>query len=273
MLENKLIKPDKAVQKAMLDDITLGVSTQWYAFPHRFDWIVDNGFGMAYTPDGRQLNLTKNHVEPYLQQGTPIRYHGYFPGFEIGNRDHLLAEEALTLHKQSVDAMTGLGEQFMTVHIGLVPDIDIDHNRAIRNLTRLVYYAKERGITISLENLRFGPTSNPEIVLKWSEESGSTITLDVGHAVCCDRVTKGELTVLQIIEMFQHNLEEVHFYEYETDTHHAPKDMSILGPIVDSLLDTECKWWTIELASYHDILNTRNLTNKYLADKAVQIVA
>lgn len=259
--------------KDMFDNITLAVSTQWHTFPDRFDWIAENGFAMAYTPNSLQLERTQTHIEPYLKNGTSVRHHGYFPGFELGNNDPQLAEQALSLHMNSVNAMTGLGDQVMTVHVGLIPDIALDHNRAIKNLRRLVAYAKERGVTISLENLRFGPTSNPETMLQWSEESGSSITLDVGHAVSCDRVLKGELTVTHIIEQFGHNLEEVHFYEYETDTHYAPKDMSILGPIVDSLLETQCKWWTIELNSYEDILNTRNLINTYLTEKVAEIAA
>lgn len=257
----------------MFNNTTLAVSTQWHTFPDRFDWVAENGFAMAYTPNGLQPELTKTHIEPYLKTGTPVRHHGYFPGFELGNKDHLLAEQALSLHLKSIDAMTGLGEQVMTVHVGLLPDIGLDHNRVIQNLCRLVDYATKRGITISLENLRFGPTSNPETMLKWSEESGTSITLDVGHAVSCDRVRKGELSVTQIVEMFRHKLEEVHFYEYETDTHHAPKDMSILGPIVDSLLETECRWWTIELYSYDDVLNTRNMISKYLVEQSAKIAA
>jgi sugar phosphate isomerase/epimerase len=246
------------------NNITLAVSTQWHTFPDRFDWVAENGFAMAYTPNGQHPELTKIHIEPYLKTGTAVRHHGYFPGFEIGNKDHLLAEQALSLHRDNVDAMMGLGEQLMTVHVGLVPDIDLDHKRVVQNLTRLVDYASHRGITISLENLRFGPTSNPETMLKWTEESGASITLDVGHAVSCEKVRKGELSVTEIVESFRHKLEEVHFYEYETDTHHAPQNMSILGPIVDSLLETECQWWTIELNSYDDVLNTRNLISKYL---------
>jgi sugar phosphate isomerase/epimerase len=249
------------------------VSTQWHTFPDRFDWIAENGFAMAYTPNALQLELTQKHIEPYLKNGTSVRHHGYFPGFEIGNNDPQLAEEALSLHMKSVDAMAGLGDQVMTVHIGLIPDIALDHSRVIKNLSRLVDHASERGVTISLENLRRGPTSNPETMLKWSEESGTSITLDVGHAVSCDKVLKGELTVPHIIELFGPNLEEVHFYEYETDTHYAPKDMSILGPIVDSLLETQCKWWTIELNSYEDILNTKNLINKHLIENTTNIAA
>lgn len=257
----------------MRNHTTLAVSTQWHTFPERFDWVAENGFAMAYTPNSLHPELTKTHIEPYLQTGTPVRHHGYFPGFEIGNKDHLLAEQALSLHMKHIDAMVGLGDQVMTVHVGLVRDIGLDHNHVIENLRRLVDYAVKRGITISLENLRFGPTSNPETMLKWSKESGSAITLDVGHAVSCDRVRKGELSVTQIVEMFRHTLEEVHFYEYETDIHHAPKDMSILGPIVDALLETECRWWTIELNSYDDVLNTRNLINKYLAQRVAKIAA
>lgn len=161
----------------------------------------------------------------------------------------------------------------MTVHIGLVPSIVLDHNRAVTNLSRLVDYALQRGITISLENLRFGATSNPEVMLKWSEQSGASITLDIGHAVSCDRVTKGELSVTPIIELYAHKLEEVHFYEYETDTHYAPKDMSILGPIVESLLKTQCTWWTIELSYFEEILNTRSLVHRYLIEKEEKVPA
>lgn len=272
MLRDKL-RENRLVSKNMLGDVTLAASTQWHTFPSRFDWLSENGFAMAYTPNAKDLELTKRHIEPYLKNGTPIRHHGYFPGFELGNKDRILAEQALSLHMKYVDTMIGLGEQLLTIHIGLIPSIELDHNIVIKNLSRLVEYSKKQGVTICLENLRFGATSNPEMVLKWSKESGSSITLDVGHAVSCDRVRKKELTVEQIIESFSHNLEEVHFYEYETDTHYAPKNMSILGPIVDALLKTQCKWWTIELNSYEDILNTRNLINGYLIEKTAKIAA
>lgn len=264
-------KLNKQTTNNWFESITLAVSTQWHTFPHRFDWLAENGFAMAYTPDAKNLNLTRTHVDPYLRGGTLIRYHGYFPGFEIGHRDAQLAEEALDLHMKSVDAMVGLGEQVMTVHIGLVPSIELSHQNVVKNLTRLVEYAKTKGIIISLENLRFGATSNPEILLDWVEKSGASITLDVGHAVSSARVCSGELSVVRIIDLFSAYLEEVHFYEYETDTHYAPKNMSILGPIVDSLSETRCKWWTIELESYDDILHTRNLINTYLAKRTTTV--
>lgn len=257
----------------VFENLTIAVSTQWHKFPQRFDWIAENGFAMAYTPSARKLELTQQQIAPYLLNGIPVRYHGYFPGFEIGNNDKDLAEYALSLHLNAIDAMVGFGDQVMTVHVGLVQEIVLDHDLVIRNLGKIVQYARERGVTISLENLRFGPTSNPETLLHWSGESGSSITLDVGHAVSCDKVRRGELTVPHIIELFSPRLAEVHFYEYETDTHFAPEDMSILGPVVDSLLGTDCTWWTIELDRYEDILNTKKLVADYLADSKAKRAA
>lgn len=95
--------------QAMFDNITLAVSTQWHTYPDRFDWIAENGFAMAYTPNTLQLDHTEKHIEPYLKNGTSVRYHGYFPGFELGHNDPKLAEQALSLHMKSVDTMKGLG--------------------------------------------------------------------------------------------------------------------------------------------------------------------
>ncbi len=254
--------------QSLSTDIFLAASTQWHAFPHRFEWLALNGFAMEYTPNGDALSQTAEHLAPYLQQRVPIRHHAFFPGFELGDADQERAEKAFALHTQYLDALVGGGEPVMTVHVGLVPRIPLDFRRVQANLARLVDYAAQQGAKICLENLRFGPTSNPETVVQWAEKSGASITLDVGHAVSCERVRKGDLTVPHIVEMFSHALEEVHFYEYETDTHYAPKDMSVLGPIVDSLLLTNCRWWTIELTGFEDILKTRELILEHVLEFA-----
>jgi len=263
-MENTRNLDKKISTGSLIDDITLAVSTQWHAFPERFDWIAANGFAMAYAPDPEKLHDTTNHVMPYLKKGVPVHYHGYFPGFELGDADKHQAEKALDLHMRTVDTIKGTGGEVMTVHIGLLSAIETRHAHIVQNLGRLAAYARDRGVKICLENLRTGVTSDPEKVVEIAAECGAFITLDVGHAVSCAQVARGEITVVQIIDMFRHAMEEVHFYEYETDTHHAPSDMSILGPVVDALLETDCRWWTIELIDYTDILNTRRLVNNYI---------
>jgi len=90
------------------------------------------------------------------------------------------------------------------------------------------------------------------------------ITLDVGHAVSCQRVQDGELTPLDFVEIFADRLREAHMYERETDRHYPPQDMILLGPIVDRLMTTQCGWWTIELDDLNEALATRNLLTDHL---------
>lgn len=255
------------------NDIVLAVSTQWHVFPEKFDWLAEHGFAMEYTPNRKQFDLTREHLSPYLKRNIPVRHHGFFPGFEFGDIDRQKAEDALQINKKAVDALAEYGENIMTVHVGLPPFGALDYNRVEENLSRLVEYAEKRGVTICLENLRRGPTSNPEIVVEWAQKSGSSITMDIGHAVSCERVQQGELTVPEIVKLFSPLLKEVHFYESETDTHHAPEDMTILGPIVDELVETDCKWWTIELNDYDEILNTRKLVQEYLRETVQSLAA
>jgi sugar phosphate isomerase/epimerase len=171
----------------------------------------------------------------------------------------------MKLHFQVLDAIRNVGEPHMTVHVGLDFGMPLNHDRTVENLSRLVKYGRRHGITISLENLRRGPTSDPEILVAWAEQSGSRITLDVGHAVSCRKVRNKEVSVLQIIDMIGRKLTEVHLYEFETDRHHAPHNMRILGPVVDRLITTGCPWWTIELDATEDILRTRELVYRHFA--------
>lgn len=246
------------------DPVVLAVSAQWHSFPAKFEWLVDDGFAIEYTPDSRNLATVAEHLPTYLAGGVRIRHHGYFPGFEFGDSRPGRAEEALVLHLRALETIQGIGEPFITFHVGLIPDIPIDPTTAVRNLATLVNYGRKLGITVSLENLRFGPTSNPDTVLEWTGKTDAMITMDVGHAVSCDMVSDGKMTVCEIVNLFRHRLGEVHYYESETDRHHAPENMEILGPVVDALLTTDCRWWTIELNTRSDVLQTRQLLADHL---------
>lgn len=242
----------------------IALSAKWHTYPDRFDWIADSGFALEYSPDPKALHLLPEHVGSLLKAGTPVRYHGFFPGYEIAHQDAAVARRAMRLHLSALEAMHGLGEQVITFHVGLRQADPIDVDRAVQNLSRLAERGRSMGITICLENLRHGPTSDPENVAAWARASGAMITLDVGHAVSCQRVRSGELTALDFLETVADRLWEVHMYEQETDRHHPPRDMAILGPIVDRLLDTLCPWWTIELDDYGEALATRALLLDYL---------
>lgn len=246
---------------------TIALSAHWHTYPERFNWIVGHGFAMEYSPNPQALDLLPVHIDPLLKTGVPVRYHGFFPRHEIGHADAASAERAMRVHLSALEAMHGRGEQVITVHIGLDRQAPLDSGRTVANLARLAEHARGLGIVVCLENLRRGPTSDPETVVEWARQSGTMITLDIGHAVSCQRVQGGELTALDFVEMFADRLCEVHMYERETDRHYPPRDMTILGPIVDRLLTTRCFWWTIELNDYDKALATRALLLDYLVEQ------
>jgi len=246
---------------------TIALSAKWHTYPDRFRWIAEHGFGLEYAPNPEAFDTLAEQVDMMLKAGVPVRYHGFFPDHEFGHQDAVLAERGLGVHLAALEAMQGWGEQVITVHVGLRHGTPIDPGRTVENLSRLVARARELGITVCLENLRRGPTSNPETVVAWARASGSMITLDIGHAVSCQRVKSGELTPLDVLGSFADRLCEVHMYEREEEGHHPPQDMSILGPLVDCLLQTQCNWWTIELEDYAEALSTRHLLLDYLRTK------
>ena len=244
-------------------ELTLAVSATWRHNASRLDWIAANGLACAFTPNPDRLDLISRQLIPYMDNGMAVRHHGYFPGEEIGHAHAATAEDAMQLHFKAMEAMQGVGEPLMTVHVGLDRTLPLDHHRVVKNLTRLSEYGKKIGVAVNLENLRRGPTANPETLLDWARRSGAGITLDIGHAVSRQCVCNKTISVETIIDLAAERLVEVHFYASETDRHWAPRNMDILGPIADKLITTDCRWWTIELEDTQDVLFTRGLLIDY----------
>ena len=261
-------QPQQAIAASEADGAAafpmLAVPAPWQSFPERFEWAAENGFALTYAPNPDAPHLIPQHVGPFVRSGVPVRYHGFFPGCEIGDQNTLSAERAVSIHKHAMEAICGHGEPVITFHIGLDPGIPIDPDRAMENLGRLVEYGKRLGITVCTENLRRGVSSHPEVIRRWAETTGSGITFDIGHASGSERVLRGELSLDEFADSFGAHLMEVHFYEKETDRHYPPRDMVLLGPIVNRLLGTSCRWWTIELLDGTEALDTRALLLNYL---------
>jgi len=245
----------------------IALSAKWHTCPDRINWITEHGFSLEYSPDPAQLGLVSKQLRPYLDAGLLIRHHAFFPGYEIGHGDREKRKRAMQVHLSALDTIRNLGEPFITIHIGLDVNDDIDFAAAVDNLARLADYGRAKGVTVCLENLRRGPASNPELLLRWAEESGAMITFDIGHAVSSRRVVNGEITTVEFLDSISDRVVEAHVYEKETDRHHPPEDISVLGPVIDRLLLTACTWWTIELDDCEEALSTRRLLLDYLGTK------
>jgi len=267
------MEPLQHVNSESQDSVTFAVSCHWHSFPEKPVWAAQKGLAIEYSPNANRLDDIAGHLASLHEEGVAVRFHAFFPGYEIGDIDHERAERAMGLHFQFFDRIGGGGRKTVTVHIGLNPEAPLNHERVIKNLRRLVMHGKTLGITVSVENLKRGAASNPENVLRWADESGSRITLDVGHAVSCELVARGDLSGATIADMFGDRIAEIHLYGYETDTHLPPQDMSLIGPVIDRVLETPCRWWTMELNDYEEIDHTLSLVAAYVADKPFCLAA
>ena len=120
---------------------TIALSAHWHTYPDRFEWITEHGFAAEYSPNPQAFDRLPAHIGPFLETGVPVRYHGFFPRHEFGHADAVTAERAVQVHLSALEAMQGRGEQIITLHIGLNPEVPLDLVRAVTNLSRLV----ERG--------------------------------------------------------------------------------------------------------------------------------
>jgi sugar phosphate isomerase/epimerase len=247
------------------NEITLAFSANHPDPPARLRWAQNNSCAVEYSPDPDRLDLLPEKVRPFIQSDIPVRFHTRYFRYEIGHSDRHEARKALDVHIQTLKKIQGLGEPVVTVHTGLCPVFPVKNDHIVENLSRLVDLADRMGITVCLENLRKGHGSNPYKILEWAETSGAMITMDIGHAMGCSMVMNQELSAVQMVELFGSRIFEAHVYGWEDSAgHHPIKDLTPIKPVMDSLVRTGCRWWTIELHEPVHAMSTRSLVEEYL---------
>ncbi len=242
--------------------------------PARLRWVGEYAYAVEFSPDPEQLALLPRKVSPFLKAGLSVRFHTRYFRYEIGHADRHKAEVALKVHMRTLAAMAGLGGSVVTVHTGLDPDQPVLFSRIVENLSRLVAFAETLGITVCLENLRKGHSSDPRSILEWATASGAMITLDIGHALGAQCVQSGEYAPEDFVELFNSRLFEAHVYGREdAQGHHPITDVKPIEPVLDMLLRSKCAWWTVELQEPAEAIGTRRLLEEVLRRKGQTNVA
>lgn len=239
--------------------------------PARLRWVGEQAHAVEFSPDPEQLELLPRMVSPFLEAGLSVRFHTRYFQYELGHADQDQARRALDVHMRTLSAMAGLSESVVTVHTGLDPNQPVQFSRIVENLSRLVEFAEKLGITVCLENLRKGHSSEPRRILEWATASGSMITLDIGHALGAACVVEGRRTPEDFVELFSSRLFGVHIYGKEDEHGHHPirpdRDMAVFDSIINKLLATQCTWWTVELQGMREAMSTRTMLEKALHER------
>lgn len=235
----------------------------------RYPWALKHGFALEYTPDPEQLELLPVHTAEFRRRNVPVRYHTRYFGLEFGDARAEYAEAAFDAHRRTLDAMAQVGGEVLTVHAGLSKGVTLNSDTVARNLRRLADHGRALGVTVSLENLRAGPASNPENILRWATSADTAITMDLGHVVSSEQVKGGELKGEEVARAFLPRLLEVHFYGKEEGRHFPLESMTHVEHIVEVVLESSCRWWTVELDDTAEALATKSLLEEYLREKGL----
>jgi sugar phosphate isomerase/epimerase len=211
--------------------------------------------------------LLKSRAEGQLA----LRYHFPLGPLDISGPSEEVARDATTAIKRSIRSIALTGADYLTVHAALPEDA---HGTArfaatASRLTDVVTEGRKHGVTVALENLRWGATAQPGAFLDLIEASGAAITFDVGHAVSSEPAARG-FSAERFIAECGTRIQHAHVYDRESDRHHAPTNLDLIGGSLDALCEVGCPWWTIELFDSAEVRATRELLAAYLDERFTQ---
>jgi sugar phosphate isomerase/epimerase len=244
-----------------------------FAAAHHFDGIDWN---LDYFRIAAASNARKLFTEAVLNSGLPARFHAPCQDVEIGHANPLYAEAALIYLKMYIDFVKVFPETHLNLHIGSrsIPETELSWETALHHLKELVRYGRECGVTICLENLKKGWTSDPERLAALAAASGAMVTLDIGHARAFLKAAQLSVSLEQYIQPFAHRIRNLHLYEIETvaGRHQEPENLEAIGPILNWALEHEIQWWVLELSDFDEALRTKRLLEAaYLAERPAEI--
>lgn len=204
--------------------------------------------------------------------GVEIRYHLPLGYREIGHADPAEADRALGWMEEAVTQVALAGGTMLTVHAGLPSDASARRVlETAERLRRLVEHGSALGVTVCLENLRWGLTSDPQAFMEIVAISGCAVTLDVGHAASSDFAAAG-FGAREFAALVHPLVRNAHVYEREVEHHIAPLDLTALAPALDVLLEApRCDWWVVELHDLAEARRTRAMLVEFLEQAPMRL--
>jgi sugar phosphate isomerase/epimerase len=197
-----------------------------------------------------------------------VRYHCPWPRIDIAYADQR-AEQAMYIFRQMIGLVSKAGGRYITVHVGLGQSSvkELDWKMAIENLSALVLYGAELGITICLENITTAWTNNPKMFKTLVERTGAGVTLDIGHVHASRKKKLLEDFFKLYVLSNKDRIFNAHIYhtEIHQQDHVAPESLEQIFDRLWLLKSvTRCDWWVIELLKPDEILQTKDFLTKFL---------
>ena len=242
-----------------------------YVAAHRYDgveWGLD-GWRMMVARGRRQQMMSRLRSAASL-----CSLHAPYTDLEIGHRDAEYAEAAVRVLQGYVDAAADLSAHHINLHVGsFAPEPEeLSWETLVRNLAGLMDYAARRRTVVTVENLRHGPTSDPETFAALLRETGAPVTFDLGHAHGSAWVQSGRGSVVDFLKSIPTPILAGHLYFTErNDSHFAPTDVDDIAAALDGLCEAGCDFWVLELHTRETLEQTRRVVDQYLAERGLRV--
>jgi sugar phosphate isomerase/epimerase len=237
---------------------------QAYRTSRRYD-------GVEWSLDAWRLMMARERRRQMLDRlraASPVcSLHAPYTDLELGHREPEHAAAALRIVQDYVDAAADLGAHHVNVHVGtFAPEPgELSQTTILRNVSALLEYGARRGVPITVENLRGGPTSEPESFAAILRATGAPVTFDLGHAAGCPWVQGGRGSVVDFLRSVPTRILAGHVYLVERDDmHFAPKTAAEIAPGLAALTDVGCDFWVLELHSLERLEQTRRIVDQHL---------
>ncbi len=201
-----------------------------------------------------------------------VRFHCFFEGLEVGDRDPYSANHARQVFRRVCNSIQRVGGRVVTFHVGLGRDSTegVCWESTVAGLRNLAEHARAKGIRICLENLAWGWTSRPALYEKLIRKTGCWATLDIGHAAVSASIKSSQFAIEDFVSPHPQRIINAHVYHLETELGHTPPDdPTDLDTRLDLLRSLPiCDWWVLELRDETDLLKALSAVKDYFSVSA-----
>jgi sugar phosphate isomerase/epimerase len=248
---------------AIVGHLGAGPAAAWrFATGHGF-----NGVELSVAPDAEVVADARREAISAGANARALRYHLPFHACDVCDPSPLAASDALTRTAAVIRSLSP--GDVITIHAPLRDEHEDQHDPrlAAAHLSDLVAVGADRGVTVAVENLRWGPTSDPERFIDLVDRCGARVTFDVGHAASSDAAARG-YSAGRFARDLGDRIVGAHVYGRENERHHPPASLDDIRDALGALCDAGCGWWTIELTSLDEVLATRAMLASFLDARA-----
>lgn len=238
------------------------------------DFALKNDFGgIDWSFDLAELPGTPNAASSWAQSMRAlsplvIRYHCPFSRVDIGHENPFEQERAAEVFARVIRLIAKAGGSYLTIHVGLGHDNTrtLSWDRTVNTLGELVRYAEKHNVRLCLENLAWGWTAKPNLFEKLVRLSGALVTFDIGHARACEAVRSQAYACEDFVSTHADRVANAHVYhdELEGFGHVPPESESDIEERLEILVESGCKWWTLEIREEKGLMQTRQIVDRYL---------